>query len=431
MDRKLFNMREVKRIKVLQTLIAGQITNQQAANQLDLKIRQVQRLKKAYREQGDVAVLHKLKGRASGRRYSQELKDYIIDLYTHEFTGWNFSHFNDALEDDYGIKLSDRFIYNLLTSAGYKSPKRKKHKKKSHPLRNRRENMGELLQTDASNHLWIILGDRKYAMHGMIDDATNTVTAIELFDEETNLGYQSILAETIRNYGIPEYLYTDYRTVFQAPKKLSLEEELEGKKLQATRFANMCNRIGIGIISTREAQAKGRIERLWETLQDRLTKELLREGITSKEEANRYIKETFLPRYNKRFASKYNYTKNVFVKVGDDFNVNEELALSIKRKALKGCYISLDGQYYILQTKDDKTAHLPENTILEVFTCLDGTIFAKTDTTRYELKPIQRPKPAPKSPTMSAEELAKKRSEYAKTNFSSPWRKYHSHDRRG
>lgn len=427
MEEPIFTMREVERIKVLQQLISRQITNQQAANRLRLKVRQVQRLKKAYLEQGDMAVVHKLKGRPSGRAYSQELRDYIVELYANECPGWNFSHFNDCLEDDYGVKVSDRYVYNLLTATGYKSPKKKKRKKKAHPPRERRENAGELLQTDASMHLWIILGDKKYALHGMIDDATNIVTAAELFDEETNAGYQSILAETIRNYGIPECLYTDFRTVFQSPKKLTAEEELEGKELNATRFANMCRRIGVSIISTREARAKGRIERLWESFQDRLTKELLREGIADKEEANRYIRETFLPRYNKRFASQIDYNKNHFVPVGKDFNYNEELALSAKRKALKGCYISLDGQYYVLQAEDGETAHLPTNTTLEVFTRLDGAVFAATETARYSLKPIKKPAAKPKPLRMSPEELAKKRSEYGKRNVNSPWRKYHAH----
>lgn len=431
MEEVTFTMCEVRRIKVLQQLTSKQITNQQAADKLGLTVRQIQRLKKTYIELGDKAVIHKLKGKPSGRAYSQELRDYIVELYANECPGWNFSHFNDCLEDDYDIKVSDRYVYNLLTTVGYKSPKKKKHKRKVHPPRDRRENAGELLQTDASIHLWIILGGKKYALHGMIDDATNIVTAAQLFDEETNIGYQSILAETIRNYGIPECLYTDFRTVFQSPKKLTakekIEAELTGKELNATRFTNMCKRIGVSIISTHEAQAKGRIERLWESFQDRLTKELLRNGIITKEEANRYIKETFLPRYNKRFASQIDYSRSLFVPVSKDFNYNEELALSVHRKALKGCYISLDGQYYVLQTEDGKVAHLPVNTSLEVFTCLDGTVFAATETMRYNLKPIKKPNTKPQPLRMNPEELAKKRSEYAKTNLSSPWRKHYAH----
>ena len=267
MEGYLFNMNEVKRIKVLQQLVAGQITNQQATNRLGLTARQIQRLKKTYQEFGDQAVIHGLKGKPSSRGYSEGLKQSIVTLYQEEYDGWNFSHFNDILEDNHSIRVSDHFIYQLLTSNGIKSPRAKKHKPKKHSPRNRKENAGELVQTDASIHLWIIVGNKKYALHGMIDDATNIVTALVLCNEETNRGYQLVLRDTIRRYGIPECLYTDFRTVFQTPKKLTLEEELEGKELEATRFAKMCNKLGVNIISTRSPQAKGRIERLWETLQ--------------------------------------------------------------------------------------------------------------------------------------------------------------------
>lgn len=428
MEGYLFNMREIKRIKVLQALITGQINNQQAASRLGLKVRQIQRLKKAYREQGDKAVVHGLKGRSSGRGYGEELKQNIVALYQEEYNGWNFSHFNDTLEDVHGIKLSDHYIYTLLTANGIKSPRAKKHKPRKHPPRDRKENAGELLQTDASMHLWIMLGDKKYALHGMIDDATGIVTALVLCDEETNVGYQIALRDTIIRYGIPECLYTDYRTVFQTSKKLTVEEELEGKELEATRFAKMCERLGVGIISTKVAQAKGRIERLWETLQDRLTKELRKAEITTKKEANEYINEVFLPRYNARFASEIDYNKNHFVSVPDDFDYNTELALPIQRTALHGCYIKLNNQTYHIVKEGGSSASFASTTKLTVWVCLDGTCYTEYNHQKYNLVSITLPKliktaAKPKTPA----ELSKIRSECAKKNLSSPWRKYHAH----
>lgn len=428
MDGYLFNMREVERIKVLQVLVAKQITNQQAANRLGLKVRQIQRLKKAYLEQGDIAVIHKLRGKPSGRGYSSELKQEIIRLYTEEYTGWNFSHFNDTLEDVHNIKVSDHFIYQLLTSNGIKSPRAKKHKPRKHPPRDRKENAGELLQTDASMHLWIILGDKKYAMHGMIDDATSIVTALVLCNEETNVGYQLALRDTIKRYGIPECLYTDFRTVFQTNKKLTIEEELEGKELEATRFAKMCSRLGVDIRSTREAQAKGRIERLWETLQDRLTKELKKAGITTKKEANEYINDVFLPRYNARFASTIDCTKNHFVKVPQDFDYNTELALPITRTALHGCYIKLNKRIFVIKHPNGSIANLRTNTKLTVYACLDGTNYAEYGQKRYQLILVNAiPKTDKITPHKTPEEISRIRSECAKKNINSPWRKHYSY----
>lgn len=427
MEGYTFNMREVERIKVLHQLITRQINNQQAADRLGLKVRQVQRLKKAYREQGNQAVIHGLKGRPSGRGYGTALKQQIVDLYIDEYNGWNFSHFNDTLEDMHNIKVSDHFIYQLLTMHGIKSPRAKKHRPRKHPPRNRKENAGELLQTDASLHLWIMLGDRKYALHGMIDDATSTVTALVLCDEETNRGYQLALADTIRRYGIPECLYTDFRTVFQTPKRLSPEEELEGKELEATRFAKMCNKLGMGIISTRSPQAKGRIERLWETLQDRLTKELEKANITTKKEANDYINDVFLPRYNARFASSIDCNKNRFVMVSKDFDYNTELALPITRTALHGCYVKVNNNTFIMHNTDGKLANFRSSTKLTVYMCLDGTYYAEYGKVHYNLTPATIPqKPVVKTIPKTPEELSRIRSEIAKKN-NSPWRKYHAY----
>ena len=428
MEGYLFSVREVKRIKVIHQLITKQITNQQAADRLGLTVRQVQRIKKNYQEHGDMAVIHKLKGKSSGRGYGAEFGQKIIDLYRTEYSGWNFSHFNDTLEDIHHIKVSDHYVYQLLSGADIKSPRAKKHKPRKHPPRSRKEYAGELLQTDASSHLWITLDNRKYALHGMIDDGTSIVTALVLCDEETNVGYQLALRDTIKRYGIPECLYTDFRTVFQTNKKLVLEEELDGKELEATRFAKMCHKLGVDIISTRSPQAKGRIERLWETLQDRLTKELQKAGITTKKEANDYINDVFLPRYNARFASEIDYTKNHFVKVPQDFDYNKELALPITRTALKGCYIKLNKQTFTIRRTDGTMVNFRNSTKLTVFTCLDGTCYAEHNNIRYLLVPTVIPKkniakPAYRTP----EELSRIRSEAGKKNLNSPWRKHYTY----
>lgn len=174
----------------------------------------------------------------SKKGYGNKLKEKIINLYNNEYFGWNVHHFNDALEDDYKIIVSDSFIYNLLTSKGIASPYKYKSKKKAHPLRARRENAGELIQVDASKHQWIYGDTNYYYLHGGIDDSTGKVTSCFLAKEETVYGYQMIMRDTIRDYGIPECLYTDYRTIFKSNKKqLTIEEELQGKEIKNTKFS--------------------------------------------------------------------------------------------------------------------------------------------------------------------------------------------------
>ena len=413
-------MKEMKTINVLQQLIDDKIDNNQAARELGLTIRQIQRKKKNFKLHGPKSVIHKNKGKPSGRGYPSSLKEEIVQIYKSEYNGWNFSHFNEHLELEHNLRISQTVIYGTLTSAGVKSPSRKKRKPKGHPPRARKEFAGELVQVDASDHAWIELSGERHHLHGAIDDATNIVLSCVLQPEETAYGYQLMLKEIIENYGIPACLYTDFRTVFQSPKKLTPEEELAGKEIGATRYGEMLEHLGVDIESTMSPQAKGRIERLWRTFQDRLVKELRKEHITSLEEANRYIKEVFLPRYNAKHASLIDYNKNMFIPVPEDFDYNTELALRAHQRVCHGTYIQSDGNTYAI-FKDGAPRRISTSLHVDVFICLDGTRKIHYKNEWYELKKIERVKPpkAVKPKRTQAETNAAKAHEPASNH---PWR---------
>ena len=139
------SMKEQEKLAIIIRYADGVITGAEAARQLVLTVRQVQRKKKCYLAEGMSSIIHKSKHRASGRGFDNSFKEYILNLYKEEYLGWNFCHFGDTLEDDYNIHVSDSFLYKLLTSNDIKSPARKKHNPKSHPPRVRRENAGELV----------------------------------------------------------------------------------------------------------------------------------------------------------------------------------------------------------------------------------------------------------------------------------------------
>lgn len=429
MENITFTMNEQAKIITLAQLCNGQISNSQASIELGLSIRQTQRKKKAYLENGAVSVKHGNLGKKSSRSYSDKLKEKIVSIYKNEYYGWNYSHFNNELEDYYNIIVSRQFVYRLLTERIGPSPQAKKHKPKSHPPRDRKEYAGELIQVDASKHHWLEGDGNYYYLHGSIDDATGIVTACVLMEEECILGYQIILKDTMMRYGIPKCLYTDYRTVFQSPKKLSLEEQIDGKEVEEPRYVQMLRRNRIDIISTTNPRAKGRIERLWRTFQDRLVKELAKKHITTKEEANHYINEVFLPKYNARFASKINYNKNMFRPVLDNFNYNLELAITTKRKVLHNSYIKLDGQYYVIY-KDSKSQFIHSRESDVVF-LLNGEKKLRVHDVYYDLVPVTKMhKPQKKiTQTMTKEELARKRSKYGKKGAqNSPWKHYIARD---
>lgn len=389
-ERITLTMKEQRTNDILVKLINHEITINDTSRLTGLSERQIYRKKKNYLQEGISSILHKNRGKSTGRGYSQELKQSIINLYQEEYLGWNFHHFNDTLEDFHSIKVSDSYIYNLLTDYGYESPLKYKSKKKvSHPPRQRKEKAGELLQVDASKHKWFDGNDNFYHLHGAIDDSTGIVTGCFFEKQETTHGYQMILKDTIKNYGIPEFLYTDYRTVFKSNKKyLTLDEELKGKKIKNTRFSNMCQHLGTGILSTTSPQAKGKIERLWKTFQNRLYNELKKKGIHNCEEANLYLNNIFLPKYNARFALPLDNNKNNFVCPPQNFNYNIELGIWSEHKVYHNSYLKYNNLYHII-LKDNQKTYLKTSKSVKVYTFLDGTEHILFNDTWYNLKTVK------------------------------------------
>lgn len=424
-ERITLTMKEQRINDILVKLIAGEIKTTDASRLTGLSERQIYRKKKAYKQYGINSIPHKSRNKPNGRGYSHSFKNNIINLYLNEYNGWNFYHFNDMLEDFHNIKVSDTFLYNLLTSNGIESPNKYKHRKKSHPPRERKEFAGQLLQVDASKHQWFFGDNNYYHLHGSIDDSTGIVTGCYLTKEETIFGYQMVLYQTIKNYGIPECLYSDYRTVFQSNKKeLSIEEELQGKQIENTRFSNMLKHNGIDIISTSNPMAKGRIERLWRTFQDRLYNELKKKNITSLEKANDFITNEFLPRYNNRFAFPIDDNKNLFVCPIKNFNYNVELAVYKQYSIHNHCYLRMNKKTFVI-LDNGSNAYIDTNEKVKVYTFLDGSTNVLFNNKFYKTKEVN---------IVSKQEFIQKLSETSKskTDWStlnkehsknSPWRK--------
>lgn len=421
-ERITLTMKEKRINDIMVKLNAGELKVTDASRLTGLSERQIYRKKKAYIQYGIDSIPHKSRNRPTGRGYPINLKDNIIDLYLNEYNGWNFYHFNDMLEDFHSIHVSDTFIYNLLTSHGIESPNKYKHSKKSHPPRDRKEFAGELLQVDASKHKWFFGDDHYYHLHGAIDDCTGTVTGCYLTEQETIFGYQMVLVQTIKDYGIPECLYSDYRTVFQSNKKeLSIEEELHGKQIENTKFSNMLKHNGIDIISTTNPMAKGRIERLWRTFQDRLYKELKKNHISSLEKANDFITNEFLPRYNNRFALPIDDNKNLFVCPVSSFDYNIELAIYREYSIHNHCYLRMNKKTFVI-LDNGTNAYIDTKEKVKVYTFLDGSVNVLFNGKFYKTKVVNMP---------SKQEFIHKLSETSKTDWStlnkqhsknSPWR---------
>lgn len=292
---------EQRRLYVLTELLAGRLTAIEAALSLDVSIRHLKRLKARYRREGIAALVHGNRGRRSWHALDPVLAERVVELARTRFVGLNHSHLADLLAEREGITLERSTVRRLLVRAGLPSPR----PRRPPAHRSRRERMareGVLLQADGSRHRWFG-PDRPFAtLIGAIDDATGTVPAALFREHEDAAGYLAMLRAIAERPSIPLALYVDRHGIFtkRASERLTLEEELTGTRLP-TQVGQALQELGIRRIHALSAEGKGRIERMWSTIQGRLVAEFRIEGITTIEAANDYL-PGFLVRLNARFS---------------------------------------------------------------------------------------------------------------------------------
>jgi transposase len=267
---------------------------------LHLSERQVRRLRRRFETEGAEGLVHRSRGRPSRRRLAQRLRQRVALLLRTTYRDFNDCHATEKLQEVEGLALSRATVHRWRRALGRPA----KHRRRLRQYRARRApraRMGALVQLDASPFAW--LEDRGPAMnlHGAIDDATGTVLALHFRPTEDLHGYTTLLAALATQYGLPLAFYGDRLNVFlRNDAHWTLEEELHGAQTP-THFGRMLESLGIAFIPAGSPQAKGRIERLWQTLQDRLVSELRLRGVASLEAANAFL-PPFLADYNRRFA---------------------------------------------------------------------------------------------------------------------------------
>jgi hypothetical protein len=292
--------KEVPRAGLLKAALAGRITNAQGARALRLSVRQFRRLKRRFREHGARGLLHALRGRASNRRLALSAREQIGVLMTTTYAGFNDVHLTEKLREVHHLVVSRSTVRHIRLALGRPATRRRaapQHRGR----RPRKPALGQLVQLDASPYAWFEDRGPRATLHGMIDDATSMPLALYFRPHEDLHGYVTILDRTCRQYGVPLELYGDRLNVFvRNDPHWTLAEQLRGQQ-DPTHFGRMLQALGIGFIRAHSPQAKGRIERLWDTLQDRLTSELRLRGISSLDAGNAFLPE-FLADFTRRFA---------------------------------------------------------------------------------------------------------------------------------
>ena len=290
-----------RRATTLTKLVAGDLTVAEAALLLGLSERSVWRLRRRFCELGVEAIVHGNRGRASPRRLDEGTRARILALVATTYDGANDTHLAELLAERDGIVIGRSSLQRLLRSSGRASP-RHRRPPRHRSRRDRMPQAGLLVQLDGSRHDWLEDRGPRLSLLGGIDDATGVVTGATFRDQEDTAGYLVVLRDTIRRHGVPHAVYRDRHGIFETPERatLTLEEQLADTRTP-TQFGRALAELGVTSIAARSPQAKGRVERLWGTLQDRLVIELRLAGAADRKAAN-VVLARFLPRFNRRFA---------------------------------------------------------------------------------------------------------------------------------
>lgn len=439
MKRIILTMNEDFKYQIIKELVDHNGNKARAALKLNLSTRQINRLIKNYHNKGKAAFVHGNKGRKPVNCLTTEINNKIVTLYRTKYQDFNFMHFTQMLNELEGIKVSYSTVYSLLSQAQINSPKiwrktkknRAKAKKKlaqskelpaaavsheipledAHPRHERKKYIGEEIQMDASEIVWF--GNKKASLHLAIDNASGMIVGAYFDWQETLNGYYHVFKQILEDYGIPLLFKTDNRTVFNYESKSDKSEH----KDVLTQFGYACKSLGVDLTTTSVSQAKGQVERANQTFQGRLPQELRINQITTIDRANKYLREVFVPNFNKQFGTLG--LKSVFETSPSSEKINYTLAVLALRKFDSGSAIKYLNKYYQALNNRSERICFMKGTKALVINAFDGQKFVSVDNKIFALEEIQAN--AKTSPEIDFEKPKKARKKYIPP-MSHPWK---------
>ena len=412
-------MNEQLKYETIKELVDHNGNKNRASEKLGLSRRQIDRLIIKYKEKGKSAFVHGNRSRKPVSTLDKSISEDIILLYNNKYQDWNFKHFYEWLMEKENFKVSYKFVYNILTKEGILSPKARRKTKRayakkkllkekrineamseeqietivsheialedSHPRLEKPKYFGEIIEQDGSIHNWF--GDKKNCLHLAIDKATSTIVGAYFDKQETLNGYYHVFYQILTNYGIPYKFFTDNRTVFNY-MSLNPDKRTSDKDV-LTQYGYACKQLGVELETSSVSQAKGLIERTNGTFQGRLVNELKLNGITTIDEANKYLLEVFVPDFNRRFAMDHKKFKSVFELSPSLEKINYTLAVLTPRKIDNGNSIKYYGKYYQPYLDGELKCFMPKTECL-VIKAFNGNLLVTIDEQVLELKELSR-----------------------------------------
>ena len=396
------SQRELTRLHIIHKAIEGLLKQTEAAEMLLLSNRQIRRLIKKVREEGDVGIIHKSRGKPSNRSLPKKIKDKVIDIYRKQYAGFGPLLASEKLLEIDGIQIQDETLRKWLIDSGdwKKTRKGRRHRQ----WRPRKHHFGEMIQIDGSHHDWFEGRGPECVLMGYIDDATGKAFA-RFYDYEGTMPAFDSFKKYARKYGIPQKAYLDKHTTYKSPAKPSLKDDTE----PLSQFQRAMKELGVEVIHAHSPQAKGRVERLFRTFQDRLVKEMRLRGIKTVEEANRFLTE-YLPKYNRKFAVNPKEKTDLHRKIPKGLKLDSILCIKEERVLRNDFTIAYDGKLY--QIEDAVKA---EKVTVEVR--INGTMVITHNNVFLKFKEINERPEKQKTPRILKKKI------FNKPPADHPWRK--------
>jgi hypothetical protein len=358
----MLSQKDLKRLHVIEKVREGTVKQVSAAQTLSLSTRQIRRIVSRISKEGSQGVVHRSRGKPSNRRYSDTVKSRSIALYRQRYLGFGPTLAAEKLSESHGIEITDETLRKWLIASGdwRKARKRTLHRQ----WRQRKQHYGAMVQMDGSHHDWFEGRGPRCVLMGYIDDATGRAFG-RFYAYEGTIPAMDSFTRYLRKYGIPLSLYLDKHGAYKSKGKPTLEEELQGIG-PLSEFERALRELGVEVIHANSPQAKGRIERLFGTLQDRLVKEMRLRDIKSIEEANTFL-DQYWPAYNRRFAVSPVSGEDFHRDISKGLNLNDIFCIKTKRTLRNDFTVAHNRKLYQVQS------HIRASAVI-VYDRLDGSM---------------------------------------------------------
>ena len=408
---------ELRRLPVIHKAIDKRLTQVKVAEMLDLSERHVRRIIKRIKTGGDSAIAHRNRGRTSPFKLSKGAEDKIMGTVEKRYYDFGPTFAAEKLLECENIQISKEKLRQLMIAHDIDYPRRKK-KGKVHQWRERKQHKGEMIQIDGSDHDWLEDRGPRLVLMGYIDDASGEVFG-RFYDYEGTFPAMDSFRRYITTYGIPFSLYLDRHSTYKTTRQPNLDEELKGE-FAKTQFARCLNELGVKVIFALSPQAKGRIERTFETLQDRLTKELRLAGICTLEAANDFL-DSYLTKYNARFAVKPLRKTNLHRSIPKNLKLEEVFCVKEYRTISNGFTFCWRNRIFLIKapsiTMKKQRVCVLEHLNGDLSLRLGKKTLSYTEVTQKDVKAMEKDR-------LAAQKLIRKARIYVAPPAKHPWRNW-------